>query len=94
MKHHRVSPHGNRYRIVAICEAVGADEESLRLGGNPDYQQEQQIDKVAEVGQKIMVAPLPISVISDGHEVAQLDGKPEVEKVRIASDQVSADKNI
>ena len=94
MKHHRIPPHGNRDSVVAIRQAVGAYEEPLRPRRDPDGQQEQEIDKVAEVGQEIMVAALLICIIPDWHEIGKLDGKPQIEKIRMGSNQVSADEDV
>ena len=94
MKHHRISPHGNSYCVVPESEAVSTDKEPLRLWCYPYCEQQQEIDKIAHVGEEVVVASLMVCVISYGHEIAELRCEPVVEVFRMCSYQVAANEHI
>ncbi|KAJ8104601.1 hypothetical protein OPT61_g10671 [Boeremia exigua] len=54
----RVAPHDDGDGVVAHDQAVGGDEETLRLGEDPDAEDGEDVDKVAQVGQEVVVALL------------------------------------
>lgn len=64
-----VAPHGDRDGVVAVREAVGADEQPLALGKHPDREHAERVDKVAQIGEEVVVAPFLVRVHSDRHEV-------------------------
>lgn len=70
MKDKAISPHSNSNRVIAKCEAIGADEQAFGLREEPDGQNEEHIHKVAKIRQEIVEADLVVFVPSNGHEVA------------------------
>lgn len=72
MENQRVSPHGYRPSIVSVSQAVGCDHETSRIRKDPDREQKKDVNKVAKIGQEVMVATFMISVIADGHEIKKL----------------------
>lgn len=94
MEDHRVPPHGDSDGIVAISKTVGADQESLRLRGNPDGAQHQQVDKVAKVRQEVVVPSFVVRVVPNRHEIAELSREPDVEVFGMCTNEVSGDENI
>lgn len=94
VENHRVPPHGYCDRVVSKCQAVCADEQSFRVWEEPDGAHAQEVDKVAEISQEIMVSSLAVGVIADRHEVEELQRVPPMKILRIATDQVSTDQNV
>ena len=94
VKDHRVPPHSYGDGIISISKTVGADEQPLRLRGNPDREQREQVDKVAQIRQKVMVAAFVICIISNGHEVAKLSREPYVEVFGMCSYEISGDEDV
>lgn len=70
MKDERVPPHGNSDCIIPKGQAKGADKETLAAREEPDGQDHEQVDKVAQVGQEVVVANLVVCVPPNGHEIA------------------------
>ena len=66
---HRVSPHGNGNGVVSEGKTVCADEESLRIREEPDSAHAQEVDKITEISQEVMVTPSMVCVPTNGHEV-------------------------
>lgn len=94
MEDERVSPHGNGDSIVSQSEAESADEETLAGREEPDAEDEEEVDKIAEIGEKVMVANLVILVPANGHEVGELQGVPVVEIGGIGADEVAGQENV
>lgn len=94
MKYERIPPHCNRNGIVAKGQAKGADEQTLAAWESPNAQREQKIDKVAEVGQEIMVADLTVCKEADRHKVQQLCCVPVVKILRCSPDEVARYQNV
>lgn len=94
VKDQAVPPHSNGYRVVAISETVGGDEEAFRMRECPDRKKHEQIDEIAQVGQKVVVAFLVVGDVTDGHEVCELNRKPVVEVFRSRADQVAGDEDV
>lgn len=91
---HGVAPHGDCSRIVSEGQAEGANKEPFRVGEDPDTQHAEQIDKVAEIGQEVVVALRMVREVADGHEICQLGAKPYIKVLRASTDQVAADEDI
>ena len=70
MEDEAVAPHGYCHSVVPERETVGADEETLGLREEPDAQDEQEVDKVAHVGEEVVVADGVVLVPAYGHEIA------------------------
>ena len=70
MEDQTIPPHGYRDSIVAKGETICADEQPLRLGEEPNAQDEEQVNEVAEVGEEVVEAGLVVFVPPHGHEVA------------------------
>jgi hypothetical protein len=90
----RVAPHDDGDRIVAERQTVGSDEQSLGRWKDPNAHHEQEIDKVAEVSQEVMISS---SVVGDhpyGHEVDELCRVPDVEVLRKPADEVAAKEDV
>jgi hypothetical protein len=83
VKHERVPPHDDCDGVVAHGETVGCNEQALRLWKNPDAQDDENVDKVAQVGKKVVVALLVVGEETDGHEVEELHGVPVREEVGV-----------
>lgn len=94
VEHHRVPPHGDCNRIVSESQAERANEKPFRVREDPNTQHAEQIDKVAEIGQEVVVAFSMVCKVADGHEKSQLAAKPVVKVLRASTDQVAADEDI
>ena len=94
MKDHRISPHGDGDGIVSERQTERADKKSLRLGEEPDSAHAQEVDEITEISQEVMITPFLVCIPSNGHEVKELHGVPDMEILRISSDQVSTDEHI
>ena len=94
VKDHRVPPHGDRHSIVAIRQAVRADEKALRLGKDPHAEEQEEVDKVAEIREKVVITPLMVRIKANGHKVAQLCGEPVIKVFGMGTNQVAADEYI
>lgn len=70
VKDQTVPPHSDRNSIVAKRQTVGADEKALGLRKEPDGQDEEHVDKIAKIRQKVVETDLVIFVPSDWHEIA------------------------
>src|SRR5450432_1399617 len=81
-----VAPHGDCDGVVAVREAVRANEEALGARGCPDGEEAEYVDEVAEVGKEVVVAFAVVGVPSDGHKVAELCREPEVEAIGVGAD--------
>ena len=91
---HRVAPHGDRSRIVSESQAESANKEPFRVGEDPNTQHAEQIDKVAEISQEVVVALSMVREVADGHEICQLGAKPYIKVLWASTDQVAADEDI
>lgn len=60
----------------------------------PDRKKGEKVDKVAQVGEEVMVALSVVGDVADGHEVCELDSEPVVEVFRTGADQVAGDEDI
>ena len=94
MKDEAVSPHGDRNGVVAICEAVGTDEEPFAFWEYPDRQHAESVDKVTEICEEVVVAPFLVCVCPDGHKVEELCRVPIMEPLRVSTDQIAADEDV
>lgn len=79
MENQRIPPHGNRPGVVPISKAVGRYHEAAGVREDPDREQEEDVDEVAEIGEEVVVTTLVIGVIADWHEIEQLKGVPNVD---------------
>lgn len=70
MEDETVPPHRYGYRVVAEGEAVGGDEEAFGVREEPDAEDHEQVDEVAEVGEEVVVADFVVVVPAHGHEVS------------------------
>ncbi len=52
----RVAPHDDGDGVVAEGEAEDGGEEALGVGEDPDGEEEEEVDEVAEVGEEVVVA--------------------------------------
>lgn len=94
MENHRVSPHGYRNCIITKSETEGADEEAFGLGKDPDTEEHHEVDKVAKVGQEVVVPYFAIREIPNGHEIEELKCVPDVEVFTISAYQISTNQDI
>src|SRR6266487_1967574 len=92
VEYHRVPPHGYGDRIVSECQTISTDEEPFRIREEPDCAHTQEVDKVAEICQEVVVASSVVGIVSNGHEVENLSRVPDVEIFRISSDQISTNE--
>ena len=65
-----VAPHGDGDGVVAEGETVGGDEEAFRLREEPDAEDHEEVDEVAEVGEEVVEADFVVVVPAHGHEVS------------------------
>lgn len=56
VKDHRVSPHDDRYRVVAVCKTICADEKSFRVREYPDTEKAEKIDRVTQISYEVVIA--------------------------------------
>lgn len=94
MKDHRVPPHGYGDGVIPKGQAVGADKQTFRVREEPDRAHAQKIDEVTEVGKEVMVASFVVCVVSNRHEIEQLEGVPPVKELWITANQVSTDQDV
>ena len=90
----RVPPHDNGDGVVPHTEAVSGDEKALRVGKDVDGHDHKDVDKVAQIGQEVVVALLVVGDEADGHKVEQLGSIPVGEPVWMAADQVTRDEDV
>lgn len=86
----RVPPHGNRPGVIPVGKAVGRYHETAGVWEDPDREQEEDIDKVAEIGEEVVVATLVVGVVADWHEVEQLERVPNVDPFSALQYRVSS----
>jgi hypothetical protein len=94
MEHHRIPPHGYCDCVVAICQTIRADEQSFRLWKEPDCAHAQEVDEITQICKEVMVPSPIVRIVSNRHEVEELQRVPVVEVLRVATDQISTDQNI
>lgn len=61
----RVPPHRDSNSVVSKGQAKGTDEESLALRKDKDAEAKEEVDEVTEIGEKVVVLPLLVGVVSD-----------------------------
>ena len=76
VEYKRVPPHDNCHCIITIGKAVCANQKPLAVWECPDAEHEQEVDKVAQIRQEVVVAFLMIRVEADRHKVDQLCSVP------------------
>lgn len=64
------------------------------MGKDPETQHQKHIDKVAEIGQEVVVSTSMVCEDTNGHEVYKLGRIPDVKPLRIATHQISARKDV
>lgn len=69
MEDQRVAPHGDGYCVVAQRQTESADEEAFAAGEEPDAQDHEEVDKIAKVGEEVVVAYLVVLVPANRHEI-------------------------
>lgn len=69
MKHQTIPPHHNRHCIVPERETIRADEQPFALGKEPDAENKEEVDEVAQVGEEVVVSDLVVFVPSYRHEI-------------------------
>ena len=94
VEHKRVSPQCDGNSVVAKGQAKCTDEQALRVGEYPYAQHDQQIHKVTQVSQKVVVALLMVGVPAYGHEVEQLNTVPVRVQMRPATHKVTTHKDV
>lgn len=60
----------------------------------PHGKHTEKVNEIAQISQEIVVSAFVIGVVSDGHEIEQLDRVPYVEVIRISTNQVSTNEDI
>lgn len=94
VEYERVPPHDDGDGVVAHGQTVCCNEQALRLREDPDTEDHEDVDKVAQVSEEVVVAFLVVGDEADGHEVEQLARVPVGEEVWVQSDQVARDKDV
>ena len=94
VEHHRVPPHGDGNGVVPEGQAECADEQPFGLRKDPDGQHAEEVHKVAQVRQEVVVSAPVVGVEPDGHEVGQLRSIPQVEQLWVAPEEVAADEHV
>lgn len=94
MENERVPPHDNGNGVVPESKAVGTDEHALGAREDPETEHQQSVDKVAEIGEEVVVALFVVGIVAQGHEVEQLDRVPQREPLRACADQVSGNEDV
>ena len=87
MENHRVPPHSNCPSVVAVGKTVGTDEETPRIWEDPYRQEKEDVDKVAEIGEEVVVATLMVGIEADRHEIRHLDSVPPMHHTSINNEQ-------
>jgi len=90
----RVPPHSDCDGVVAKGQAVRADEQAFRVREDPDAQHAEQVDEVAQISKKVVVASLVVRVNADRHEVEQLQRVPVMEPLWMRADEIPGDEYI
>lgn len=94
MEDEGVTPHCDCDCVVAIREAVGADEEAFRAREDPDGEKCEHIDEVAEICQEVVVAAPLVRIEADRHEINELGRVPVVEPLWMAANEVAGDEDV
>ena len=94
MEHKRVTPHDNGNCIVAVGKAVSGGKQPFGARENPDAEEKEKIDKVAEVSKKVVVTTSSVEKEPDRHEVDQLNGIPVMEVFWERADEISTDEYV
>jgi hypothetical protein len=94
MKDQRVPPHDDCDGVVPHGQAVGRDEQALRLRKDPDTQNDEDVDKVAQVCEKVVVALLVVGNEADGHKVEELASVPVWEVFGVQADKIAGDEDV
>lgn len=89
-----VPPHSDGDRIITKCKTVGTDEETFRIREDPDAEQQEEVDEVAEIREEIVQAAALVREEADRHEVEKLERIPDMEQLWAPTDEVAADKDI
>lgn len=90
----RVAPHDDGNGVVPESEAVGTNKQALRLWEDPEAENEESVHEVTQVGKEVVVTFLVVGVVSEWHEVKQLDGVPQREPFGTATHQISGDEDV
>lgn len=94
MEDQRITPHGDGRGVVSKGQTVSTDEQPLRTREGPDRKHAEQVDKIAQIGQEIVVSLGMIGIVADGHEVGQLRGEPVVEELGAGTDEITTDEDV
>lgn len=89
-----IPPHGDGRRVVSKGQAVGTDEQPFGTRECPDGEHAEQVDKVAQIGQEVVVSLGVVGIPADGHEIRQLCSKPVVEVLWAGTDEITTDKDV
>ena len=88
VEYQRIAPHDDGNGVVPESEAVSTNEQALGPGEDPEAEDQQSVDKVAQICEEVVVSLLVVGVVAQGHEVEQLDSVPQREPLWAAADQV------
>ena len=94
VEHERVPPHDDSDGVVAHDQTVCGDEQALRLRNYPNAQDGEDIDKVTQISQEVVVALFMVRIVTDRHKPQELRSVPVREVVRVQADQVPRDEDI
>ena len=94
VENHAIAPHGDGNGVIAVGEAVGADEKPLGPWECPDGEHGEQVDKIAKVEKKVMVALPVVSEVTNGHEVGELQREPVVEAGGPGTNEIATDEDV
>ena len=89
-----VAPHNYGDSVVAKGESIGGQEESLRVGEAPYRQDCEEVDEVAEVGEKVVVSSFLVFDQPYRHEKKELYCEPVIEVLWDSTDQVPRNEHI
>lgn len=79
MEYQCIPPHGNRPGVVPVGKAVGRYHKAAGVREDPDREQKEDVDEVAEIGEEVVVTTFMVGVVADWHEVEQLKRVPNVD---------------
>jgi hypothetical protein len=77
-----------------IAIALLPKHKPLGLREEPNAQNHQKVDKVAQIRQEVMIADLVVLVPSYWHEVGELHGIPDVKEFRPRADEPAGDEDV
>ena len=94
MEDQRIAPHSNSRRVITKCKTERSDKQPFGVGEDPDGCHVEEVDKVAQIGQEVVVTFGVVGEITNGHEVEQLGTEPQVEVLWAGPHQIPADEDV